>query len=101
MKKVNFISAALESWWNWIVGGVFQVIGVVLFFRPDLSQVINWIGFISFLPPIAWVIIGVIVWIIGFAFNVRRQLNNGDKENKQKKYHQKQELEIHILRGKI
>ncbi len=75
-QKINWSSAIFGSIWNWIIGGIFQIMGVITFFCPETQPFLNWDAFIKFLPPIAWVIIGFVIWLIGVAVNINKQLCN-------------------------
>ncbi len=59
---------------------------VITFFRPDLQSFMNFpsLGetFMNFpslgeiLPPLGWLMLAFIIWLIGFAFNIKKQLKN-------------------------
>jgi hypothetical protein len=80
MDKNLFWSAAFDSFWNWLFGGVMLIIGVITFFYPNLQPVLNWPTLSQVLPPLGWLAIGIIIWSIGFAWNVRKRLRDKQTE---------------------
>ncbi|MHC1783992.1 MAG: hypothetical protein AB9891_14770 [Anaerolineaceae bacterium] len=88
--------SAFDSFWNWIIGGVMDIIGIFAFFRPDLPFW-SWPKFIEFLPWYGWLVIGFIIWLVGFASNVIKRL----KEKQKKSFEQNKHKIIAIADGGI
>jgi len=79
-------SAAFDSFWNWLLGGVFTIISVITFFYPDLQPVINFPVLRQVLSPLGLLIIGIVIWLLGFAWNVRKQLKEKPSQNRHETY---------------
>jgi len=71
--KNPFINILFGTLWNWVIGGIMNILGFIQLFTdmPILNRV-PWYG---------WVIIGIIVWIIGIAFNYHKFIK--ESENSQ------------------
>lgn len=81
MEKNILLEAAFDSFWNWLLGGAFMLIGVLTFFEPSLQSALNWPTLSSILPPIGWFLIALIVWLIGFVINVRKRLKQQENDS--------------------
>ncbi len=57
-----------------------MIISVVTFFYPDLQSFLNFPSLSDIFPPIGWFALGLIIWLIGFAWNVRKRLNESVHE---------------------
>ena len=79
MDKELLISSAFDSFWNWLLGGVMLAISVIAFFYPNLQPVINWPTLSQVLPPAGWIVLGIIIWLVGFAWNVIKRLREKQK----------------------
>src|SRR4030095_772073 len=79
-------SAAFDSFWNWLLGGVFTIISAITFFDPDLQPVFNFPALSQVLSPLGLLIIGIFIWFLGFAWNIRKQLKQKSLQNKHETY---------------
>src|SRR6266545_2332026 len=63
----DFLSIVFKPVWTWIVGGVFAVIGLIVFFFPDLGLILNWPSMSNVLPWYFWLSIAIFIWALGVA----------------------------------
>lgn len=71
----SIITAAVGSFWNWVLGGLFMIGSIVGWIWPDLQPVMNGPRIHEILPPWALFAIGAIIWIIGFVWNLKQELS--------------------------
>jgi hypothetical protein len=71
--KILF-SIVADALWTWIVGGVFAVIGIIVFVYPNLGQYINWPSFILRYPWYVYISLAFFIWSIGFAWSASKRI---------------------------
>ena len=73
MNRRLLFDAAFDSLWNWLLGGITLIISVITFFYPDLQPILNFPTLSEILPPFGWLATGIIIWLVGFVWNVRKR----------------------------
>jgi hypothetical protein len=64
----EFLSVIFKPIWTWIIGGFFAIIGVAIFFIPDLGLILNWPSLSKSLPWYFWLSIALFIWSLGIAW---------------------------------
>jgi hypothetical protein len=83
MYTKEFLSIIFKAVWTWIIGGVFIVIGIAVFFCPDLGLILNWPSMSQKLPWWFWVSIAFFIVSLGMAWEAASRIRKEPPELKQ------------------
>ena len=74
MDPKEFLSVVFKPIWTWIIGGIFAILGVLVFFIPDLGSILNWPSLSQNVPGYFWISIAFFIWALGIAWEAARRI---------------------------
>ncbi len=74
MDPKEFLSVVFKPIWTWIIGGIFAILGVLVFFIPDLGSILNWPSLSQNIPGYFWISIAFFIWALGIAWEAARRI---------------------------